>query len=76
MITIRFFRVSILAEALPFCIIIMVDTTTLPIVMTLYSEMIIALQGQFRKAIARLQKSLGQCNAGWHTTAVHLRNSN
>ena len=72
MVTIGILRLVILAEALPFRIIIMIHTATLPAVMTLYAEVIVALHRKLRAASTRLQKSLSKGYTRRDTAAVHF----
>ena len=75
MVPIGIFWSVIFTETLPFRIIVMIDLATLPVVVTFYTEMVIALEGQFGATVTRLQKSLGECYACRDTTAVHLSHS-
>ena len=51
MIMIGFLRVVVLSEALPLPVIIMIDASAGPVVVTLYSEVVVALQCQFGASV-------------------------
>ena len=72
MVTIGLLRGGILSEAFTLTVIVMIHFPSRPVVMTLYTEMIVSLDGKFGKAITRFKQSLSQRNAGRYPAPVHL----
>ena len=59
-------------EALPLLVIVMVLFLASPVLVALYSEMVVAVCRQWRKTVTRLEDALGKCDACRHTAPVHL----
>ena len=68
-------RAAIYPEALPLPVIVNLHRPALPVV-ALDAEMVVALGSQVRKAVARLQESLGKGYACRDAAAVHFAYGN
>ena len=63
---------AILSETFFLLVIIHTHLRTVPVAVALDTEVVVALYSQVRLAIARLEQSLRQRNAGGHTAAAHF----
>ena len=72
MVTERLFRGRVLAEALTFTVIIVIHPLPVPVVMALYTEVVVTLDSKFRQAVSGFQEPLRKRYAGRHTATVHF----
>jgi hypothetical protein len=63
---------GVFSEALSLGVIIIIDLTSLPVIMALYSEMVIAHTGQLRLSVTGFKQALSECYTRRNATAIHL----
>ena len=75
MVTERFLRRRIFAEALSPSVVVVIHPPSVPRIMTFDAEMIISVDGKLREAVTRLQKALCEGYAGRNAATVHFLDS-